>query len=88
MNSHFTAGFASELIKEARLRAGVNKLMARSKDYMRRRRLGKQLGVKPSDVDRVIALRKKQLLRRKILTGGLASGALVAGGMAGKQYLG
>jgi len=90
MNSHFTAGFGSELIKEARFRAGVKKLMAQGKDYMRRRTLAKQLGVRPADVDRVLAIQAKKVRRRKILQGmaGLGTaGALGVGSAIGSKRM-
>lgn len=85
MNSNFIAGFGNELVKEARLRAVVGKMMARGKDYMRRRRLAKQLGVKPADVDRVLAIRAKRARRRKFIGAGLTSAGVAAGGLAGAE---
>jgi hypothetical protein len=90
MNSHFTAGFGDELVKEARLRATVGKLMAKGKDYMRRRRLAKQLGVKPADVDRVLAIQARKAKRRKLMRAGATAatvGGLAAGSMMGSKKL-
>jgi hypothetical protein len=88
--NHFTAGFGSELVKTAGLRSSVGKLVGRGKDYMRRRALAKQLGVKPADVDRVLAIQKKKARRRKIMkttAGAGTAGALAAGSLAGSQRL-
>jgi len=86
MNSHFTAGFADELTKEAGLRSGVRRLIGRGKDYVRRRRLAKQLGVKPADVDKVLAIQRSRARRRKVI-GGVAAGVggLAAGGLIGTK---
>jgi hypothetical protein len=90
MNSHFTAGFGNELIKEAGLRSAVKRLMSRGKDYMRRRGLAKQLGVKPADVDRVLAIQAKKARRRKMMktmAGAATIGGLATGSMMGSRKL-
>ena len=86
MNTHFTAGFGNELIKEARIRATIGRLVGRGKDYMRRRRLAKKMGVKPADVDKVLAIQAKRARRKKMVRGGAAlASAGAVGGYATKS---
>ena len=84
----FHTGFTDELTKEAGLLSGVKGLVQRTKPqkmslgYFKRRRIAKQLGVKPKEVEAELQ-RLGRSRRRKNL--GVAAGGLAMGSAMGSQ---